>query len=685
MKQFFKYIIILLLVEISASGCSKKSHQEDMARTTLNILSASIAEENNSYINTKAVSSSTLSSGDIGIFRLASDSYSTASNVEYSYASSSWSLAAGEDPIYLYGEDASVCAYYPFSSSIDNPTVIPLSSQLYSSSEDLCYAVPQTVSASSPSVSFSMERAYAKLSFVISHDNTYSGNCAISNITVSNAGILSSNTLDITQSSSSGGTEGIYGSGTAGNISVNPAISSISAGSSTTAAILMVPSTTALSENIVFSFSVDGYVLTAEINASDLGSSSEFEAGNNYILDVNITGSGLSISTGDTYGDGSADITFETANCYMIAPGKNLTIHVNIKGNGDSQAEAGTGLPVSHKAYSVGVLWQTYYDSGSNSGLITLSNFEESNQTVKITANDSQSGNAVIAAYDSDGSTILWSWHIWVTNYNPNTTPVDNGDIYTITNTNGAYIWMDRNIGATTTTPATTTTLGLLYQWGRKDPFPGANNYYLSENNSYTSLPIYNANGTVLTEESGTSGTGIKHEPAVATTSNKILNLKNSIKNPMIFYYGIYGTNIGYDWYTSTNDRQYQNDVLWGGADNTSQTGKTIFDPCPSGWRIPAWNGNTPWSTFTTDNFTWTDANYGGTYNGETFYPASGYRHFDSGAFYYVGLYGYYWSASASDLSTPEYSYRLYFGNDGTFTNSSYNRALGYSVRCVKE
>jgi hypothetical protein len=150
----------------------------------------------------------------------------------------------------------------------------------------------------------------------------------------------------------------------------------------------------------------------------------------------------------------------------------------------------------------------------------------------------------------------------------------------------------------------------------------------------------YNANGTVLTEESGTSGTGIKHKPAVATTSDRILNLKNSIKNPMIFYFGIRGNNIGYDWYTISDNRQYQNDALWGGADNTNPTGKT-------------------------------------------FYPAAGYWDCILGAFSRIGSHSLYWSASISMAS--KYSYRLFFYSGDIGASSNDSRAHGFSVRCVKE
>ena len=140
----------------------------------------------------------------------------------------------------------------------------------------------------------------------------------------------------------------------------------------------------------------------------------------------------------------------------------------------------------------------------------------------------SKSGNAVIAAYSGEHQTgnILWSWHIWVTDYNP-----DTGKTCTIINTAGAsYTFMDRDLGATTSTPGLSTTLGLLYQWGRKDPFP----------RSYSAFPdiepiLYNVFGigdiSIITKES----------------VSEVFNLKNTIIHPLTFYpssdmqYGVYG------------------------------------------------------------------------------------------------------------------------------------------------
>lgn len=61
--------------------------------------------------------------------------------------------------------------------------------------------------------------------------------------------------------------------------------------------------------------------------------------------------------------------------------------------------------------------------------------------------------------------------------------------------------------------------------------------------------------------------------------------------------------------------------------------------------------------------------------------PASGFRGSDSGALYYVGNYGYYWSCSPSSNT----AWCLYFGNFGLVNPASgSNRSNGQAVRCCK-
>ena len=82
-------------------------------------------------------------------------------------------------------------------------------------------------------------------------------------------------------------------------------------------------------------------------------------------------------------------------------------------------------------------------------------------------------GNALIALCNADGD-ILWSWHIWFTD-DPR------GQEYY----NNAGTMMDRNLGATSATPGDVGALGLLYQWGRKDPFLGSSSIHYESETRY--------------------------------------------------------------------------------------------------------------------------------------------------------------------------------------------------------
>ena len=120
--------------------------------------------------------------------------------------------------------------------------------------------------------------------------------------------------------------------------------------------------------------------------------------------------------------------------------------------------------------------------------------------------------------------------------------------------------------------------------WGRKDAFPGADGSTITQvNPNATTIPIYGASGTALTEG---STTGLQ---LVNITTAGVLSGGNSltyaIKHPLSF---IYNAVFPYDWYTNADNH---NDTLWG-----NDSDKSDFDPCPAGWRI-APNGT--WSDFT--------------------------------------------------------------------------------------
>lgn len=165
---------------------------------------------------TRAATSTTLTSGSIGVFRAkdtgASPVYPTeCNNYKYTY-NSGWKPADAANTIYLTGKDIDVCAYYPYNSdaAYADKTALPLTTSWYSASDpskDICYATQQTVNATATkrSVSFTMKHAMALLELVFYFD-AGAGKLGISKITVSNPALVGSATLDITTGTQAGNT-----------------------------------------------------------------------------------------------------------------------------------------------------------------------------------------------------------------------------------------------------------------------------------------------------------------------------------------------------------------------------------------------------------------------------------------------------------------------------------------------
>ena len=319
----------------------------------------------------------------------------------------------------------------------------------------------------------------------------------------------------------------------------------------------------------------------------------------------------------------------------------------------------------------------------------------------EVTAADIQSGNAVVAVTKGSGAskTVLWSWHLWfapkdaldkikVTNH-------QNKDYYFTKETLG---WKPTQWSGSTYDKARTVKVKVeqtianggvkqetvinitqnpgnvkkgattLYQFGRKDAFPGVATSDLK------------AGG--ITENAGDN-----------------MTIVNNIQNPDKFY--IYGSSM----YTNYG---YYN--LWS-ADNTVTGGynqgndnpvvKTVYDPCPVGFKMPANNaftgftttglnstsqselnvdGTDDWQQWTNNfghNF-WTNSSKTATIN----FPASGLRNFNGGSLYYVGSYGCYWSAVPSNSNN---GCNLYFSSGFVNPLSNFTRTYGIAVRAVSE
>lgn len=323
------------------------------------------------------------------------------------------------------------------------------------------------------------------------------------------------------------------------------------------------------------------------------------------------------------------------ANSYLVHGAGAYSFDATVMGNGVStEPFAATKLSPS----SAALLWQ------DAPALLSDVRLEEGR--VHFTAGEGQ-GNVLIAVRDADGR-ILWSWHIWVTDYDPSSqAPKLNG-----------LSWMTRNLGALSDDyDETGSAKGFVYQWGRKDPFPSGAGW-----NDLNDITVYDASGTAATDLFANEQ---------VTASN---NLQNAVEHPTTFYYG---TRIGddyYDWLTA--DGTAKNNRLW---ETAADGGKTLFDPCPPGWRVPR-NGS--WKGVNEANFIYDEAAFGRRHALLGYYPAAGNRGAASGTWSFVGGQASYWTSTATQ---EQYSYILNFLAAYLNPQSSSNRAAGCSVRCVSE
>ena len=136
------------------------------------------------------------------------------------------------------------------------------------------------------------------------------------------------------------------------------------------------------------------------------------------------------------------------ANCYIVAPKSASVFDAAYKGNSSTESIGA--------AEGAELVWQ------SAQGLVTRVAYAADEKKIIVETAD-KSGNAVVAAVDESG-TILWSWHLWIVDYDPS------ASLFTTAPNASGTTWsfMDRNLGALTVERGSFDSHGLLYQWGRE-------------------------------------------------------------------------------------------------------------------------------------------------------------------------------------------------------------------------
>lgn len=294
----------------------------------------------------------------------------------------------------------------------------------------------------------------------------------------------------------------------------------------------------------------------------------------------------------------------ETANCYIVSTNSSCCFNAGIKGNGGNDGNTfyieNEGLEIEDAAYA-DLLWESTFDGDkTRSTRIVVGEpvYIHDEKAVYFMTGESQ-GNAVVGVRNGEGE-ILWSWHIWVTD----------GEV-TTSSYNGLE-WMDRNLGALNNDPEDVANRGMLYQWGRKDPF-------LPSSQAYMEVPFhtYDEEGypaeteeeyeaiqrqieqarmalNVNNEQTGDGSLEWKYLGVAPVALQSPGNIEYSVQNPTMFLGCRTDIPVGeyvFDWYLQqdlpgkTGMLMQSQSGLWGESGTTGR--KTIFDPCPSGYAIP--------------------------------------------------------------------------------------------------
>lgn len=312
-----------------------------------------------------------------------------------------------------------------------------------------------------------------------------------------------------------------------------------------------------------------------------------------------------------------------TANCYLVKEAGNYKFKA-VQGNSD--------LSVGN-VKKTEVLWETFgTDVKPNVGDIVATVGYKSGYVYFSTPQTFKNGNASIAVRNSK-DVILWSWHIWSAEegWNDHVYP------------NNAGTMMDRNLGATSATPGDVGAFGLLYQWGRKDPFMGSCS--ISDN--------------TLAKSTGDWG---------LVTESQTIDFAEA--NPMsyiaTYVWRVFSQSYEIDWKSDE---------------------KTFYDPCPVGYRVPKGGEDGIWArAYTTTQYDNTNIGHYWTLADDkstAWYPMGGYRHSD-GSLIEVGRFGYYWAYSPHYESVwcPIFGFAL--SSNLSLWGGNYP-GCGHPVRCMKE
>ena len=390
------------------------------------------------------------------------------------------------------------------------------------------------------------------------------------------------------------------------------------------------------------------------------------------------------------------------------------------------------------------VVWQDGSDS-ADMQILYNTDISVSGNYIKFTIREDKirPGNIVLAARNASG-TIVWSWHLWVTE--KDLTPVTVSDLtprthqmmkynlgWTDATSAGGYKWQDWKMKVRVVQVEDGNIVGMsrefyinqlgeavevdpnvgsntFYQWGRKDPLLPAN--YGNSNRPYYTDP---ALGYKILEDSPSEPGKKRVVYDTPPSSTAFVTVGHSIQHPNIQYartiskdgetrriyvggkdYPIIGNLWDANMIPYTNTGAGTPDPY-----DNRLTVKTVYDPCPPGFCVPygrafsgligsidGWvyyNDRPAGSRYiASQGWEFTDDN-----GGKIFFPFTGARGGDGKYIYSVSQLGFYWTSQPCNYNDTQWKTAVYAKHLSLEDNvklrarHEQDRAAAYAVRPV--
>ncbi|MFR9524157.1 MAG: fimbrillin family protein [Rikenellaceae bacterium] len=397
-----------------------------------------------------------------------------------------------------------------------------------------------------------------------------------------------------------------------------------------------------------------------------LASQAEWESGMIYNYTINLS---------------DYDYTIEgTSNCYILHPnGSDQEFYIPVEGRINTfwrdYADQEDVLSC-YDQWEASLLWSDYSGNTRGFNVSRVTSGYANNESVtsfcepNFTTSGARSAMKVTLPWNIDegnflvvvtlNGNVLWSWHFWVTDYDPDLIAAQNSAIegvyvYTYDDAQGAVhrydnqdLWatlyrdrfiMDRNLGARDCDYAPNRDGVLHYQFGRKDPFPA---------------------------DSSLSPTLV----------DDCVTFAEAVQNPTTFYIR---TAKPFSW--NQESLTMGSSYLWfdkGVANDPDASGKSIFDPSPLGWRVPRYG---TFTVLTDENSAYDSKNNQVLYNGVVQLPMTGFRSNMTGS---IGDYGSQGNMRVSTQIDSSFGYNLVYNPD---VDPDKNNTLtdGFCIRCIEE